>query len=446
MCRIREIAQESIKFMKHSRREYLTTEDINHALKLRNIEVLYGFSASEPSKFSKVLTPTQAIYFVQEKELDFQEIIAAALPKCPREPSLSIHWLSLEGVQPLIPQNPSPIDLEPTNKRARKDTLDLPTGGTTTTPTSAGIEGVGSTTVRPTVRHVLAKEIQMFFEKIVAAIKGDDIALFEAALTTLKTDSSLHQLLPYFTGFLASTVAENMTDLELLMRLMRMARALIESPHLKTDIYLHQIMPSILSCMVGRKLCASPTDNHWRLRDYVAELVSTICKKFGDTYPLLQGRITKTLVKCLHDTTKPLTSHYGAIVGLTALGRQSIQFLLIPHIPKYNKLIDHKLKVLEADLNNHPNDRNKYETVNQTKYETSKVLDSLVIAIGQFLSWVSKGENVLTVLDINKDKIPKTFDHDSVFSSILSILFVPLHCLPEIAFAPTLQIVPEKEE
>jgi transcription initiation factor TFIID subunit 6 len=37
--RLREIAQEAIKFMRHARRQHLTSDDVNNALRLRNIEV-----------------------------------------------------------------------------------------------------------------------------------------------------------------------------------------------------------------------------------------------------------------------------------------------------------------------------------------------------------------------------------------------------------------------
>ena len=37
--RLREVVQESLKFMKHAKRCKLTTTDINDALRLRNVEV-----------------------------------------------------------------------------------------------------------------------------------------------------------------------------------------------------------------------------------------------------------------------------------------------------------------------------------------------------------------------------------------------------------------------
>lgn len=41
--RIREIIQESLKFVRHSRRTNLTTQDINSALKVKNVEVRSWF-------------------------------------------------------------------------------------------------------------------------------------------------------------------------------------------------------------------------------------------------------------------------------------------------------------------------------------------------------------------------------------------------------------------
>jgi transcription initiation factor TFIID subunit 6 len=37
--RLREIIQEALKFVRHSRRTTLTTEDVNNALRVKNVEV-----------------------------------------------------------------------------------------------------------------------------------------------------------------------------------------------------------------------------------------------------------------------------------------------------------------------------------------------------------------------------------------------------------------------
>jgi transcription initiation factor TFIID subunit 6 len=50
---------------------------------------------------------TKDLFFIDDREIDFTEIIASPLPEAPRESSLSAHWLAVEGVQPAIPQNPT---------------------------------------------------------------------------------------------------------------------------------------------------------------------------------------------------------------------------------------------------------------------------------------------------------------------------------------------------
>lgn len=46
-------------------------------------------------------------------------------------------------------------------------------------------------------------------------------------------------------------------------------------------VQLHQIMPAVLTCVVGKKLCVNTaTDNHWVLRDFAASLVATLCSRY----------------------------------------------------------------------------------------------------------------------------------------------------------------------
>lgn len=59
--------QESLKFMRHAKREVLTTDDVNAALRLRNVEALYGFTAnSDPLNFVRAVG-TNDLYFIDDK-------------------------------------------------------------------------------------------------------------------------------------------------------------------------------------------------------------------------------------------------------------------------------------------------------------------------------------------------------------------------------------------
>ena len=50
---------------------------------------------------------------------------------------------------------------------------------------------------------------------------------------------------------------------------MRLLAAMLRSFSLVLEPYLHQIMPAVLTCLVGKRLCANPLENHWALRHQV---------------------------------------------------------------------------------------------------------------------------------------------------------------------------------
>lgn len=94
--------------MRHSKRSKLTVEDINAALRVKNVEPLYGYGCGEASKFRRTTVNNNNIYFTDDEEVDFDTILNKPLPKIPLDVSFTAHWLAIEGVQPAIPQNPTP--------------------------------------------------------------------------------------------------------------------------------------------------------------------------------------------------------------------------------------------------------------------------------------------------------------------------------------------------
>jgi transcription initiation factor TFIID subunit 6 len=104
---------------------------------------------------------------------------------------------------------------------------------------------------------------------------------FFAVSRSLSADLGLYQLVPYFTRFISESVGNHLRDVVRLKALMRMTKALLSNPNLTVEPYLHQVMPAILTCIVGKQLCEDTLqDDHWSLREYAAQLVAYICDKY----------------------------------------------------------------------------------------------------------------------------------------------------------------------
>ena len=141
----------------------------------------------------------------------------------------SAHWLAVEGVQPSIPQNPTTADA-----RAQE----LVPKGPSANSNLAAMSGNDNVTVKPLVKHVLSKELQLYFEKICSALLDDSNNDYRiAALASIGSDPGLHQLVPYFVQFIAEKITHNLKDLFILTQMMQLTIAMLENPTLYIDPY-----------------------------------------------------------------------------------------------------------------------------------------------------------------------------------------------------------------
>lgn len=321
--RMREIMQEAIKCMRHSKRTILTVDDVDTALNLRNVEPIYGFASGDPLRFKRAVGHKD-LFYIEDKDIELKDVIEAPLPKAPLDTAVVCHWLAIEGVQPAIPENaPVEVIAPPSdNKKYSQKDDGLP------------VE------VRLPVKHILSRELQLYFDKITElTIRGSETVLFKEALLSLASDAGLHPLIPYFTLFIADEVSRGLNNLALLFALMRVVLSLLQNPHINLEPYLHELMPSVVTCLVAKRLGNRIADNHWELRDFTANLVASICKRFQHVYDSLQTRLTKTLLRAFLDPKQAMTQHYGAIQGLAALGSNVVRLLILPNLETYLRLL-----------------------------------------------------------------------------------------------------------
>lgn len=88
--RLSQVLEEAIKFMRHGKRTVLWSQDISQALRILDVEPLYGYESTRPLRFGEAsLGPGQPLFYVEDEELDFEKLINAPLPKVPREMSFT---------------------------------------------------------------------------------------------------------------------------------------------------------------------------------------------------------------------------------------------------------------------------------------------------------------------------------------------------------------------
>ena len=348
--RLKEIVQDAIKFTTHAKRRKMIPSDIDCALRAKNIEPLYGFDCTEYVPFKHTSGGGKELFYQEEQELDLAELISAPLPRVSIEPTLRAHWLAVNGVQPTIPYNPTPISLDEQQKESLHHEL-------TYGKLDDGGKGDGASQDWPRLKqvqvtHSLSLEQQLYYKEMTEACIGGSDTKRQEALVNLSTDTGLYQLLPYFSNFIAEGIKVNISQrkLNMLKFLMKMAKALADNSNIYLEKCLHELVPAILSCLLGKQLCMRPeAEDHWSVRDFAAKIVAIFCKKFSNPSNSLQTRVIRIYSKALLDTTKGLSVHYGAVMGLVELGQDAVTSVVIPKLKWESQLI--KL-VQKNDANN----------------------------------------------------------------------------------------------
>lgn len=337
--------------MRHAKRSKLSTLDVNYSLALKHVEPIYGYDPLDPISFKTLASggalssSPSTLYYIPEKEVDFDSVLShmAKQGSVPlnQKVNWSSHWLAIEGVQPAIPENPPQAMMasSPTAGAA------VPFSSTSSGDPSAHHHLPSSTNSSNSgaveVRHALSKEHQLYFETVTNCLFSKDASAIHTSLTSLRNDAGIQQLLPYFVQYLSESVMKNLKDLELLKVLLQAAAALLFNAHLFLEPYLHQLMPTLLTLAIGKRLGGEASGEHWTLREHAADLIKHIVHEYGNAYPNLAPRVLKTLLKALllpvEDTNASamdalVGSKYGAVATLKALGQQNVELFILPNL------------------------------------------------------------------------------------------------------------------
>lgn len=96
-----------------------------------------------------------------------------------------------------------------------------------------------------------------------------------------------------------------------------------------------------MTCLIGRQPGRNAElTEQFALRDLAASLLGLIAKKYSHSSHTLRPRIARSCLKSFLDPSKPFGTHYGAIIGLHAVGGpEAVRTLIVPNLKGYSKLL-----------------------------------------------------------------------------------------------------------
>ncbi|KAJ7578180.1 transcription initiation factor TFIID complex 60 kDa subunit [Mycena floridula] len=329
--RIHQVIEEAARFMRHGRRTTMTTSDIDQALRVLNIEPLYGHTPHHPPVFRRAapfssMPSSGSVYFVEDEEIDFDRVLREEKITLPKGVNWTAHWLAVEGVQPLIPENPPAVPRDPEPEAPRM----LPAvNGTTPAVKKQTLQQQAQ---QQLVKQVLSKELQLYYGRLTSSLlpPSSDFAKRTAALASLRSDAGLQALLPYLIRWIGEGVVgalkEGLMEEEhgkVLEVLIDVIGAMLDNQTLGVQPYLHQILPSILSILLHSSL---PPSHASSLRTAASQTLSRLLIYHSTTYPSLSPRIIKVLLFALISPEKGSAgTREGAVRGLMGVGKEAVR-------------------------------------------------------------------------------------------------------------------------
>ncbi|ELA46401.1 hypothetical protein VCUG_02123 [Vavraia culicis subsp. floridensis] len=308
--RVKELCQEAAKFMLFSKRTKLSIDDVNNALTTRNVDPIFGYDPKDNLVFKNDIVKS-AIFYVPDEEIDLEDLLNQPPPKMPLKPKITSHWLAIEGVQPQIPQNP--IIME--KPSLKQDPL---------------VTYTEESELKQTTKHVISKELQLYYEKILSFL--EDSEKITLAIECLKTESGIQQLIPYLIQNINEKILKNMES-EVLSNFILFYHSLLQNEHIFIDPYLHQIIPSLLTCIIGKRI------KNMDIRKLAAETIKYVYDKYSITYDTLGPRIIKTLSKVWLDKDKSEDAHYAALFTLSILSTNVISSVIQKEKDRYVEMV-----------------------------------------------------------------------------------------------------------
>lgn len=87
--RMGQVIVEALRGMRNAGRDSMSVSDVSGALRLLDVEPMFGYDSNRPLRYGEANLGSQALYYVEDEEVELEKMINAPLPKIPRDMSMT---------------------------------------------------------------------------------------------------------------------------------------------------------------------------------------------------------------------------------------------------------------------------------------------------------------------------------------------------------------------
>ena len=208
---------DAVRLQRQCKRQKLSTVDLHLALRARYPHPQVSGMSLIPSFTGTKHNPRK------DRSVDLNSYLQSEMKvSCPNEPGLLVHWLSVDGVQPMIPMNVASTTL------GRNDN---------------NLSGCEVVEVKQLLPQLLSVELHMYFRKVTLSIEefqqqgNASLNQLTLSLNSVRNDTGIQELVPFFIKFIVNQIYQNLDEVENLRILLRLADALITNPSLHLELH-----------------------------------------------------------------------------------------------------------------------------------------------------------------------------------------------------------------
>jgi len=303
--RLREVADVCSRFLRHSRKRKLTTDIVNKAFKVKNIEPVIGHKKSRIIGCDSFeYLPEGEIFVESEREINLvSESLQTSQPIEESQITVSASWISLQGVS------------------------------------LSGNTDEGK--VNPCLSSLPAVLVQ-YYTTVTGCILGDSEQLCLSVLQDLRSNARLTPLLPYLVTFSRVCLNRYKENSLITARLIRLISSLFSNPHLNLSPkpYLSYLVSALLGFLIKENKDLNPVEH--------VQLAATVLSQALRRWATPTNQLRAQTLKALRDNcgNHLAYSQYGSISSLCILGPQVLEECLLP---QYETLLSSLWSVLKQE-------------------------------------------------------------------------------------------------